>query len=87
MSSVVPDCPCTSMNPGLTMRPVASITVVAVAADRSPRATMRSPFTPMSPRVRGEPRPSITSPPFTSRSNFGADDPQAAAPSTTAVIT
>ena len=29
-SSVVPDWPCTSMKPGLTTRPVASITVAAV---------------------------------------------------------
>ena len=63
---------CTSMNPGVTARPVASIVAAASAPPltRLPMAVIRSPTMPMSARRLGPPRPSITSPPRMSRSNM-----------------
>ena len=58
----------TSMNPGETMRPVASTTSAAAASGSVPTATIRSPRTPTSAATGGEPLPSTTVPPRISRS-------------------
>jgi hypothetical protein len=52
-----------SMNPGVTVRPAASIVRPAGSAERSPTVVMRSPVTPTSARRAGAPVPSMTSPP------------------------
>src|SRR4051812_41830015 len=46
------------MKPGASARPVAITSRFALAAPRSPTATMRSPVTPTSPTLRGPPVPS-----------------------------
>ncbi len=50
------------MKPGATTCPVASMRVVARAADRLPMAAMRSPVMPTSARNHGAPVPSTTRP-------------------------
>src|SRR6185312_13958872 len=62
-------CVCTSMNPGVMTLPVAS-TVCAASSVIVPMATMRPSFTPTSARRRGEPVPSTTVPPVSSRSSM-----------------
>ncbi len=58
----------TSMNPGATIRPAASMTSRASAAARSPIAWMRSPDMPTSATNGSAPVPSATVPPLMSRS-------------------
>src|ERR1700674_1161602 len=60
---------CTSMNPGVTTLPVASMTLAA-SPGTSPIATTRSPWMPTSARWRVAPVPSITSPPRITRSSI-----------------
>ncbi len=64
ISAVMSECVCTSMNPGVTVAPVASRTVAPHASMFRPIRSIRSPDTRMSAwrgRVRG--RPLITVPP------------------------
>ena len=55
-------CECRSMKPGLTYIPVASISRRAVAPERRPMRTMRSPSMAMSARNQSSPVPSRTRP-------------------------
>src|SRR3954470_8193835 len=59
------------MNPGATMRPDASITVVPLSRERSPTLKIRVPRTPTSARYAARPVPSSTDPPRTMTS-YGA---------------
>src|SRR6201998_3869808 len=54
---------CTSIKPGATILPETSISRAPVARATSPTAVTRSPVMATSPRRRGPPRPSTTSPP------------------------
>src|ERR1019366_6239308 len=58
-----------SRNPGVTRRPVASISSAAVT--RSPISTMCPSVIPMSARTAGAPVPLMTEPPRTARSAMG----------------
>src|SRR3954470_3653227 len=58
------------MKPGVTVLPVASMTVAASAVT-SPTCTMRSPCTPTSARRAGDPVPSTTAPPRITTSSTG----------------
>ncbi|MNT63429.1 hypothetical protein D3C72_2012460 [compost metagenome] len=57
-----------SINPGATIRPVASISVSALAVERLPIATISPSITPTSAARRGAPVPSMMSPLRMSRS-------------------
>src|SRR5271166_1502878 len=54
---------CTSIKPGATILPAASISRAPAARATTPTAATRSPVMATSARRRGPPRPSITSPP------------------------
>src|SRR5580658_4401945 len=66
------------MNPGATTRPPASMTR-RLGSSASPTTTIKPSRTPTSARLRGDPLPSITSPPRISRSNIGS--PPSSSPS------
>ena len=58
----------TSMKPGATMSPVASIVSGALSRGRMPMAAIRPSLIATSARRRGAPDPSISVPPVMSRS-------------------
>ena len=77
---------CTSMNPGATIMPPASITRAPSAARFAPTATMRSPSMRTSALKRGAPVPSMTVPPRSSKAGESAPVPDLIASSSIAVV-